>query len=113
MKGMCLIVIGLAFFLVYQTNPMGTLIIIGVILGGYAFIKSRKRRNPRRNGILLGKGARSMQQSSSINDIMTMFLVQQMLENGRDKLTLSSSQDKDQEIIELEQKKNQILSLLE
>ena len=117
MKGMCLIVVGLAFFMVYQTNPMGTLIIAGVILAGYAYIKSRKRGGPRRTGLFFGKGVRSMQESSPVNDIMTMFLVQQILDKNRDKLSSSQSQEKDQkekkEILELEQKKQEILSLLE
>lgn len=114
MKGMCLIVVGLAFFMVYQTNPMGTLIIAGVILAGYAYIKSRKRGVPRRTGLFFGKGVRSMQESSSpVNDIMTMFLVQQILDKNRDKLSSSQTQEQDQEILELEQKKQEILSLLE
>ena len=117
MKGMCLIVVGLAFFMVYQTNPMGTLIIAGVILAGYAYIKSRKRGGPRRTGLFFGKGVRSMQESSPVNDIMTMFLVQQILDKNHDKLSSSQSQEKDQkekkEILELEQKKQEILSLLE
>lgn len=112
MKGMCLIVVGLAFFMVYQTNPMGTLIIAGVILAGYAYIKSRKRGSPRRTGLFFGKG-RSTQESSPFNEIMTMFLVQQMLDKNRDKPSSSETQEKDQEIIELEQKKQEILSLLE
>jgi hypothetical protein len=113
MKGMCLIVIGLAFFMVYQTNPMGTLIIAGVILAGYAYIKSRKKGGTRRNGVFFGKGVRSMQENSPINEIMTMFLVQQILDKNREKLSSSESQEKDQEILELEQKKREILSLLE
>ena len=116
MKGMCLIVVGLSFFMVYQTNPMGTLIIAGVILAGYAYIKSRKRGAPRRTGLFFGKGVRSMQESSPVNEIMTMFLVQQILDKNRDLLS-SQSQEKDQkekkEILELEQKKQEILSLLE
>lgn len=112
MKGMCLIVVGLAFFMVYQTNPMGTLIITGVILAGYAYIKSKKRGSPRRTGLFFGKG-RSMQESSPVNEIMTMFLVQQILDKNRDKPSSSQTQEKDLEIIELEQKKQEILSLLE
>ncbi len=110
---MCLIVIGLAFFMVYQTNPMGTLIIAGVILAGYAYIKSRKKGSSRRKGVFFGKGVRSMQENSPINEIMTMFLVQQILDKNREKLSSSESQEKDQEILELEQKKREILSLLE
>ncbi|MHA1191002.1 MAG: hypothetical protein ACTSP9_01745 [Promethearchaeota archaeon] len=116
MKGMCLIVIGLAFFMVYQTNPMGTLIIAGVILAGYAYIKSRKRGGPRRTGLFFGKGVRSMQeQGSPVNEIMTMFLVQQILDKNRDSraLTSSQTQEKNEEIMKLEQKKQEILSLLE
>ena len=113
MKGMCLIVVGLAFFMVYQTNPIGTLIIAGVILAGYAYIKSRKRGSPRRTGLFFGKGVRSMQESSPVNEIMTMFLVQQILDKNPDKPSSSETQEKDQEIIELEQKKQEILSLLE
>ncbi|MHA1372906.1 MAG: hypothetical protein ACTSR7_01285 [Promethearchaeota archaeon] len=115
MKGMCLIVVGLAFFMVYQTNPMGTLIIVAVILAGYAYIKSRKRGGPRRTGLFFGKGVRSMQESSPVNEIMTMFLVQQILDKNRDNCALTSSQtqEKDKEILELEKKKQEILSLLE
>ena len=126
MKGMCLIVIGLACFMVYQTNPMGTLIIAGVILAGYAYIKSRKRGGPRRTGLFFGKGVRSIQESSPVNEIMTMFLVQQILDKNRDHHRIivpasssysEQSQEKDQkekkEILELEQKKQEILSLLE
>ena len=116
MKGMCLIVVGLAFFMVYQTNPMGTLIIAGVILAGYTYIKSRKRGAPRRTGLFFGKGVRSMQESSSpVNEIMTMFLVQQILDKSREKLSSlqTQEQEQDQEILELEQKKQEMLSLLE
>ena len=117
MKGMCLIVVGLAFFMVYQTNPMGTLIIAGVILAGYVYIKSRKRGGPRRTGLFFGKGVRSMEESSPVNEIMTMLLVQQLLDKNRDNTKLSSkqSQEKDwnKRTKKLEQKKQQILSLLE
>ena len=111
---MCLIVVGLAFFMVYQTNPMGTLIIAGVILAGYAYIKSRKRGAPGRTGLFFGKGVRAMQESSSpVNEIMTLFLVQQILYKSRDKLANSQTKEPDQEILELEQKKQEMLSLLE
>ena len=117
MKGMCLIVIGLAFFMVYQTNPMGTLIIAGVILAGYVYIKSRKRGVPRRTGLFFGKGVRSMEESSPVNEVMTMLLVQQLLDKNRDNTKLSSkqSQEKDwnKRTKKLEQKKQEILSLLE
>jgi hypothetical protein len=113
MKGMCLIVVGLAFFMVYQTNPVGTLIIAGVILAGYAYIKSRKKGGSRRNGVFFGKGVRSMQESSQVNEIMTMFLVQQLLDKNHDKLIQPQPREQDQEILKLEEKKQEILSLLE
>jgi hypothetical protein len=112
MKGMCLIVFGLAFFMVYQTNPVGTLIIAGVILAGYAYIKSRKKGGSRRNGVFFGKGVRSMQESSQVNEIMTMFLVQQLLDKNHDKLIQPQPREQDQEILKLEEKKQEILSLL-
>jgi hypothetical protein len=112
MKGMCLIVVGLAFFMVYQTNPVGTLIIAGAILAGYAYIKSRKKGGSRRNGVFFGKGVRSMQESSQVNEIMTMFLVQQLLDKNHDKLIQPQPREQDQEILKLEEKKQEILSLL-
>jgi len=113
MKGMCLIVVGLAFFMVYQTNPVGTLIIAGAILAGYGYIKSRKKGGSRRNGVFFGKGVRSMQESSQVNEIMTMFLVQQLLDKNHDKLIQPQPREQDQEILKLEEKKQEILSLLE
>lgn len=117
MKGMCLIVVGLAFFMVYQTNPMGTLIIAGVILAGYIYIKSRKRGGSRRTGLFFGKGVRSMEESSPINEVMTMLLVQQLLDKNRDSTKLSSAQTQEKDwkkrTKKLEVKKQEILSLLE
>jgi len=42
MKILCFIIIGIAFLVFYQQNPMVCLIMIILILGGYIFIKFRK-----------------------------------------------------------------------
>jgi 5-bromo-4-chloroindolyl phosphate hydrolysis protein len=50
MKGMCYIVLIIAFLMFYQREPIFTIIIIGIVAGLYLFFRSRKSSSRRRRG---------------------------------------------------------------
>ena len=109
MKGLCFLVIGLAFVISYQSNPLGTIIMGGVGILIYAFFKSRKSRSlGRGSGIIYRKGSAST--SSPATDLMTLLMVQAILDRGS-RCDNHPSNEKNAENKEMESLKREVLAL--
>ena len=108
MKGLCFLVIGLALVISFQNNPLGTILMGGVGILIYAFLKSRKNRTSG-GGLIFRKGATSVSPS---HDLMTLLMVQAILDrNSRhDRPPSSDGNAKDTEI---ERLKHEVLALFE
>lgn len=108
MKGLCFLVIGFALIMSYQSNPLGTILMGGVGIVIYAFLKSRKNRASG-GGLIYRKGSASVSPSQ---DLMTLLMVQAILDRGsRHDGPLSS--DEVSENTEIERLKHDILALFE
>lgn len=112
-KGMCFLIIMFALFISYQSNPLGTILIGGVFILIYAYLKSRKNRGSGRGsgGLLFRKGSSSV--SSPSNDLMTLLMVQAILDRGSQNNNTPSNKEKNTEKNEMERLKQEVLSLFE
>jgi len=80
-KGICFLVIGFALVVSYQSNPLGTILIGGVAMLIYIYIKSHKNRiSGKSSGLLFQKGNATV--SSPTNDLMTLLMIQTILDRG-------------------------------
>ena len=111
MKGMCFLIIGFALIISYQSNPIATILIGGACILIYLFFKSRKNGNSRRgSGLLFRKGSNPV--SSPINDLMTLLMVQAILDRGSPQGNPPSN-EKTKEVNDIEQLKHEVLALFE
>lgn len=80
MKGMCYIVLIVAFLMFYQREPVFTIIIIGIAVGLYLFFRSRKSSSRRRSGGFFSAitGRTNDQYERNIDDMMTLMMLQQL-----------------------------------
>lgn len=111
MKGICILIIGLAFILSYQKNPLGTIIIGGVSILIYAFFKSRKRTTKRRGGWAFSKSRPYRQ--SHMEDLINLLIVQNYLKERTEPSRRQEEQNSSPKLQEIEALKNQILSLFD
>ena len=114
MKGLCYIVLIIAFFIYYQQNPVFTLVIITIGLGIYVYFKSRKSRSSSGIFTFFSKHSPS-NQNNKLEDFITLILLQQTLQSfnspNNKKKNASEKMIKDEEKIEIV--KQEVLALLE
>jgi hypothetical protein len=110
MKLLCYFVLILGLILFYQQNPLYAIIIIGVLLAGYLYIKSRKSRSS--GGGLFGfmKGNPS-QQNPDMDNLITMVMLQQLLNSSNTQN--SREHEKNSEEEKIEKTKQEILELFD
>ncbi len=84
MKGMCYIVLIIAFLMFYQREPVFTVIIIGLAVGLYLFFKSRRSSSRGRGRGFLSAltGRANNQQDRNIDNMLTLMMVQQLFSNN-------------------------------
>jgi hypothetical protein len=111
LKGMCFLVIAFALILSYQKNPFATIITGGIGILIYAVFKSRKKGTGPRRGWVFNKG--SSHQHSQIDDLIKLLLVQNFLNNRREPEKTQVEQEPSININNLEEMKNEILSLFD
>lgn len=114
MKSMCCVVLIIVFFMYYQTNPVFTIVIVVVALGIYIFYKSKTSGSGSGTSRLLS-GRAPQQESRNMDDLITLVMLQQLLNSSPDERThghvvqdLKKTQDE-----KLEKMKNEVLELLE
>jgi hypothetical protein len=113
MKGLCYIVLIIAFFIYYQQNPVFTIVIIIIGLGVYIYFKSRKSDSS--SGIFAFFSRHSPStQKSKLEDFMTLMLLQQTLQSSSPP---SIKEDPPEKMTKYEEQietvKNEMLALLE
>jgi hypothetical protein len=107
MKGYCFLVIAVALIIFYQREPMYTLIIGGVIIIGYLVVKGRKSGTGFLGGIV---GNTQSSQERNIDDLITLIMVQQLLNESNSSKQLpsvtvdSKEQERNQRISEAQEK---------
>jgi hypothetical protein len=77
MKGLCYLVLIIAFFIYYQQNPIFTVVIVIIGLGVYFYFKSRKL-NSSGTFAFFSKHS-SSNQNKSMEDLITFMMLQQIL----------------------------------
>ncbi len=73
-KILCYFILFIAFLLSYQKNPIAVLIIVGSVLGLYAFFKIKRRQ---KSGFLGIKRKGNDDDSQSFNNLMMVFMALQ------------------------------------
>jgi hypothetical protein len=119
MKGMCYIVLIVAFLMFYQRDPIFTIVIIGLAVGVYLFFKSRKgssREGGR--GFLSAITRRGIdQQERNVDDMITLMMLQQLFSNSTFTNSSQNAQNrnKDQNVNEdeIQRIKAEVLGLLD
>ena len=77
MKGLCYLVLIIAFFIYYQQNPIFTVVIVIIGLGVYFYFKSRKSNS---SGTFAFFSKRSSSnQNKSMEDLIKFMMLQQIL----------------------------------
>lgn len=110
MKVLCYFVLIIGLFLFYQQNPLYAIIIIGVLLVGYLYIKSRKSRAG--GGGLFGfmKGNQP-QQNADMDNLITVILLQQLLNSSSTQYSQEKKKNPEEE--KIEKTKQEILELFD
>ncbi|MFX1314412.1 MAG: hypothetical protein ACFE9T_00980 [Promethearchaeota archaeon] len=102
-----------AFFMYFQKNPVFTIVIVLVAFGTYLFIKSKQSGSG--TGMLsFLSGKQPQQQNSNMDDLITLVMLQQLLNSSPEKrdfkqITRDNTKEKEEAI---EKTKNEILELL-
>ncbi len=115
MKSMCFVVLIIAFFMYYQTNPVFTIVIVVVALGIYIFYKSKTSGSGSGISRFLSGGA-PQQENRNMDDLITLVMLQQLFNSSPEERThghLNQDLKKTQEDERLEKIKNEVLELLE
>jgi hypothetical protein len=113
MKGFCYIALFIGFFIFFQQNPVYALVIIGIIIGGYLYIKSK--RSGSTGGVFGLMKGNPQQQNSSLDDIITLMMLQQLFDNTNTQISdhhimqTKNISEEDQ----IEQTRREVLELLD
>ena len=80
MKGMCYLILIVAFLMFYQQEPIFTIIIIGIAAGLYLFFRSRKSSSRSRSGGFFSAitGRTNDRYERNIDDMITLMMLQQL-----------------------------------
>jgi hypothetical protein len=115
MKGMCYLILIIAFLMFYQREPIFSIIIIGIAIGLYLFFKSRKSSSRGRRGgffsAITGRANDSHEQN--IDDMITLMMLQQLFSENSpqpNRKIIETEQNSDH--AKLEKIKEDILALL-
>jgi hypothetical protein len=103
----------IAFLMFYQQNPLFAVIILGLFLGIYLFFKSKKNGGFSNRGMFFS--GRSQQQNDKIDDLITLVLLQQVIEpvSKRDKAYYKISKGRANETqTHLDKTKEEVIELL-
>jgi len=112
MKGFCYIALIIGFFIFYQQNPLYAIGIIVLFFGVYIFYKSRTSTSG--SGPMSFLAGRPNQQDTKVDDLITLMLVQQLMNsnhNGENKDSIRNS-GKEERIEKIDQTKHKILDLI-
>lgn len=116
MKGMCYIILIVAFLMFYQREPVFSVIILGMIVGIYLFFRSRRStRRGKSKGILGSFLGGNQYQENQMDDLITLMMVQQLFQNSNKSANLDR-QDKppiSEKEKNIEKTKKEILDLFE
>ncbi len=108
MKALFYIILIVGFFIFYQQNPLYAIVIIGIFIAGFIFIKSRKSGSGGGfSRFLSGKGN---QQNSNMNDLITIMMLQQLIGDSRPREHENERNVREEQI---EKTKQEILDLLD
>jgi hypothetical protein len=118
MKGICYIILIVAFLMFYQREPIFTIIIIGMIVGVYLLFKFRKfSTNGGNRGFLSNiMGNKNRDQDRNLDDLITLMMLQQLFSNSPSDNSVQNSNshkmnEDDSEEENLKKIKDDILSL--
>jgi hypothetical protein len=114
MKGFCYLALIIAFLAFYQSNPIIALIILGILLGGYAYFKSKKTKKG--GGSRLFGLLRNEPSDSTSELLMSYLLIQQSLANHPSgDVSASGMKSEEQEALEqyVEGVKKEVLGMLD
>jgi hypothetical protein len=114
MKGFCYLALIIAFLAFYQSNPMIVLIILGILLGGYAYFKSKKTKKG--GGSRLFGLLRNEPSDLTSELLMSYLLIQQSLANHPSgDVSASGMKSEEQEALEqyVEGVKKEVLGMLD
>ncbi|MFW9930231.1 MAG: hypothetical protein ACFFD1_12625 [Candidatus Thorarchaeota archaeon] len=115
MKGMCYIVLIVAFLMFYQREPIFTIFIIGIAAGLYLFFRSRKNSSRRRRSGFLSAitGRTDDQYERSIDDLITLMMLQELFsEKSSQPKNENLTTNNNSEHTKLKKIKEDILALL-
>ncbi|TFF90375.1 MAG: hypothetical protein EU548_03315 [Promethearchaeota archaeon] len=116
MKGMCYLVLIVAFLMFYQREPFFSIIIIGAALGLYFLFRARRvgKRGGSR-GFLASLLQGTQTQDDKVGDLITLMMVQQLLQDNNKSHSINKPQksqfSKREE--EIDQTKKEILDLFD
>jgi hypothetical protein len=113
MKGFCYIVLIIGFFMFFQQNPLYAVILIGIFIAAYLYIKSKRAGSS--GGVFGFMKGNQQQQNSSFDDIITLMILQQLFNtpgsNSPARLNDTIKEKSREE--QIEQTKQEVLELLD
>ncbi len=104
-----MVVLAIGFFMFYQQSPVYAIIIIGIFIAGYIFVKSRKSGSGI-GGFLKGKSA---QPNNHMDDLITLIMLQQLTNNTNSRLDSIEERDNNDHEKHIEKIKQETLALLD
>jgi hypothetical protein len=111
MKGYCYIALAIGFFMFYQQNPMYAVVVIGIFIVGYIFVKSRRKGSG--SGVSRFLSGKAPQSNSNIDDLITLMMLQQLTNNSNSELRRVEEQTDDEHERYIEKVKQETLALLD
>lgn len=87
MKAYCYLVLILGFFMFYQQNPVYAVIVMGIILVGYLYFKSKRSPSGRSGGILGFMKGNAQQDTRNYDDLITLMMIQQLMDSNHNHKT--------------------------
>ena len=110
-KGYCYIALIIGFFIFYQQNPMYALIVIGVFIVGYIFVKSRRSGSGYAGSRFLS--GKAPPHNSNIDDLITLMILQQLNNNTNSEIKKLEEQAETENDKYIEKIKQETLALLD
>ena len=109
MKAYCYLVLILGFFMFFQQSPLYAVIVIGAIVIGYLYIKS-KRSQSGGSGFLGFMKGNPQQNTRNYDDLITLMMLQQLIgTNNNHKVQEIDSSHKE----EIDQIKQEVLDIFD
>jgi hypothetical protein len=97
----------------FQQNPVYAVVIMGIIIGGYLYIKSK--RSGSSGGVFGFMKGNPQQQNDSLNDIITLMMLQQLFNNpntqNSERYFLQSEKEGKED--QIDQTRREVLELLD